>query len=491
MNFGESIDLLNKMKVISAEPPPEKGEFYIREYLYRDKYGESLALLKSITKAYKLKTKYSEKAVIEPTKPSEDKKLPKQAKVPKNVEVKETVSKKEKSIIPIKESIEKNQKQVEEAIKKPVKEKTPNVEELFEGPESNAEKIVPTKPKDIKAELNEELTVEQPSNVNMDEEAIGFKKEEVKDVKPLLGLDIPTASEAEKLAEERIKSLEKSAEPMSKDEISKRIISLTQKLLKERNSEEARAIKAEIAKLREMRKGNTSNANNEEELKKIMVDDMKHAIEEIIAAYHIYDGLEDKGKVSEELHKAVDAYVKYLKKLHEGYRKASGLNIKIDYSDLINLPVNLGAVESGVIPGSTLPEKLEESYKEAQNEKINTDITENVEKEKIEKEERVKKVSIDNPPLQQNNSIQQEAVQPAVKEETVKKEPSKVEKLKAKLADMREAQLLHELGARDKKSFAAYIRGEIDKKEAINRAKRLIAEEEGLSDEEIEEVLEK
>ena len=51
------------------------------------------------------------------------------------------------------------------------------------------------------------------------------------------------------------------------------------------------------------------------------------------------------------------------------------------------------------------------------------------------------------------------------------------------ITGMREAELLHELGARDRKAFLLYIKGEMDKSTAIAHARRGIAKERGLPDE--------
>jgi hypothetical protein len=53
----------------------------------------------------------------------------------------------------------------------------------------------------------------------------------------------------------------------------------------------------------------------------------------------------------------------------------------------------------------------------------------------------------------------------------------------SEISGMKEAELLHELGARDRKAFLLYIKGEMDKSTAIAHARRGIAKERGLPDE--------
>jgi ribosomal protein S20 len=66
----------------------------------------------------------------------------------------------------------------------------------------------------------------------------------------------------------------------------------------------------------------------------------------------------------------------------------------------------------------------------------------------------------------QIKQVKQEAVNKSSFSETIKE-----------ITNMREAELLHELSARDRKSFLAYIKGELSKTDAIIMAKRSIAKE--------------
>ncbi|MEM4296369.1 MAG: hypothetical protein QXP22_02170 [Candidatus Anstonellales archaeon] len=344
-----------------------------------------------------------------------------------------------------------NVKQQREAKIAEIKEKTQEekVETKTEKPEYGKEQKKEQKEEAKVAEKIERMEKIETDNLKKE---MPFKKDNMKDnmkEKPGLGLSIPKKEQALEEANKRVETLKTSYEGLSKSQLSAKLIQLTTELLKEKQEQKRVVIKAEIEKIKALIEGK-GKEDNEKQIETMLKNDIEKAVNTIKAAAN-----EQKQHMSEqELYEAIKAaaneYKDYLKTMHNAIIEMIKVPLKEpDYSSIDNL-VN------------EYKPKEKEEKKEVKEEIVAMPIEETKEKKEIISEE-----------------VKQEQI--------VEEKKTKREEIMEKINAMKEAQLLHELGAKDRKVFYSYLRGEISKQDAIKRAKQLIAIEMGMNEQEAKE----
>ncbi len=448
--YTSYVNLIKRMKRVEGEPPSrEQGHYLIREYMESRGYGEALALLRNIRKAYIIKREYAGKRKAKGLGQKKSLSLPNLPK--KQVQVKENVVQAQEKIHGTVPSAIPSTTAAKKGLKQKAKQKAKARISKGQRQAVTAPAKIPTgvpfqnQPNQGQQGQQVAQITEAPRPKQQLERLI-FKKEEgeAEIVKPLLGLHVPQTGEAEALAVKRVEALKGSGKALSLSEMSKQLIILTQQLLREKDAEKRATIREQISHLKEQIKAARSGKQVKTEsievrLKKLMKDDVDRAVSEVKSALKIYDGLEDRAHVCKETKKAIDAYINYLESLHAAYIKQAGIKA-----------ANL----SQFIDYSLLNEIVEECRKGSKESKEGTaERTEGEAGRSLKKEE--------------EESKQGES------------EKSSVDVIKKRLASMREAQLLHELSVRDRDSFLSYIRGELPKTDALKKAKLLIVQDMG------------
>ncbi|MEM4331151.1 MAG: hypothetical protein QXI89_00050, partial [Candidatus Anstonellales archaeon] len=130
-------------------------------------------------------------------------------------------------------------------------------------------------------------------------------------------------------------------------------------------------------------------------------------------------------------------------------------------------------------------EMIKVPLKEPDYSSIDNLVNEYKPKEKEEKTE--VKEEIVAMPIEETKEKKEIISEEVKQEQIVEEKKTKREEIMEKINAMKEAQLLHELGAKDRKVFYSYLRGEISKQDAIKRAKQLIAIEMGMNEQEAKE----
>jgi hypothetical protein len=448
MNWDEALTIINKSKPASNAPEKESGYYLISEVVNIFLYSDLLNMYRNIERSQKIVSSLGiEKMPEKPKMPTlketrEEIKTAKDKTMEKKREI-EQISK-EKS-----KEEEKEEKQVKQDIKQDIK--------IEEGIEKEEIKV-----KELPEEKQENVVIEQTDRLK---NAMIFKKD-IMGSESYKGLHvaIPTKEQADEEAKRRASSLiskDQELLNMSKSELSSRLVKLTTELLKEKQEQKRVLIKAEIEKIKAAIEGRQKQMPVEDQIEKIIKDDINKAIETIKAAANAQKGKLSDGELYNAVNETVNAYKEYLIFLHTKTVEYLKIPFKqVDYSAFDAL-VN------------------EYKVKEMAKEEIKTGI------EKKEMKEEVKEIS------ENEQEIKPEIEEASKKQQEEQKEQilSKEEEVIKAINSMKEAQLLHELGARDRKTFYSYLRGEITKQEALKKAKIIFAIEMGLTKEQAESLI--
>ncbi len=294
-------------------------------------------------------------------------------------------------------------------------------------------------------------------------------------IEPSLSLPKLLSFNIEERAEEEVRDVleAKTTSSVDKSELTQRILALTKEFLSEKDIKKKRKISEEIRRLKQSVALQSSkkvdllnilSKRQQDEVKQIL-DEIKEEVETNIEACRkeYEQALLLAGNDASLINRINEQFIKDLNiiesQLTNVVRKA------LDFVKRLHLMELEKFVEKESIP----PEKTEEIYKsiEGYEELFNKLFVEL--KELIERQKRDIKVTLE-------SSF----------EETSQEEKRNVEDIVREVKDTREAVLLHTLRAKNRKVFFDYLKGTIPKEEALQIARRLLAKEMGLSDEEVD-----
>ncbi|MCX6773830.1 MAG: hypothetical protein NTY68_02415 [Candidatus Micrarchaeota archaeon] len=237
-----------------------------------------------------------------------------------------------------------------------------------------------------------------------------------------------------------------------KIEITRRLLELTKLKISEKNLENKKKIDSEIMLLKDRMKMDKTKTSSD--LPAMVLGHLSTELDSII------DNLES----------SIDSSMKELKSKYESARSSASDD-----------PALLAKIDTQFFKDSnSLAEETSESISKSKtflislhSREIDNSVAKGIftkDKGELEKSRIAKEYSSRFSALlskaDQIRQVKQEAVNKSSFSETIKE-----------ITNMREAELLHELSARDRKSFLAYIKGELSKTDAIIMAKRSIAKE--------------
>jgi|GEM_PF-5662299 len=264
-----------------------------------------------------------------------------------------------------------------------------------------------------------------------------------------------------KKAEEDISSINESVKSsvyQDKLDITKRLLELTKMKIGEKDLEKKKKIDSEIMLLRDRMKG-----------EKVKTADLPSLVKSHLSS-EIESGVN-------ELAESLDATSKELKSKYENAKKiAEGDNVLISRIEIqfVN-DSNYVAIEYSRIIDETAKFFIELHCKKV-DVALSKDIFDRKEAESL-------KDAITKGYPDRFGAVRDRITAIRQKKQELITSSDVLSAVVNEITGMKEAELLHELGARDRKAFLLYIKGEMDKSTAIAHARRGIAKEKGLPDE--------
>ncbi len=264
-----------------------------------------------------------------------------------------------------------------------------------------------------------------------------------------------------KKAEEDISSINESVKSnvyQDRIDITKRLLELTKMKIGEKNLEKKKKIDSEIMLLRDRMKG-----------EKVKTADLPSLVKSHLSS-EIESGVN-------ELAESLDATSNELKSKYENAKKiAEGDSVLLSRIEIqfVN-DSNHVAIEYSRIIGETAKFFIELHCKKV-DAALSKDIFDKKEAESL-------KDAIAKGYPGRFGAVREKINAIKEKKQELITSSDVLSAVVGEIAGMKEAELLHELGARDRKAFLLYIKGEMGKSAAIAHARRGIAKEKGLPDE--------
>jgi hypothetical protein len=391
------------------------------------------------------------------------------------------------------------QEEIEEAKPEEIEEARPKMEEEIEAPEMPApEKAEEPEELEVEAAVAapakkryEEEEIEAPEEIeskgdigelNISEEEIKKTDEEEKPIekkaaRPPSGKirvsyidehELPKVVEPEMLswdigkkAEEDIASIEegsKSTVYQDKIDITKRLLELTKLKIREKDLSKKKKIDAEIVLLRDRMKG-----------EKVKTADLPSIVKN-----HLSSEME---AAASELSESIDTTVAELKSKYESAKRIAEGDSEL-----------LGKIEMQFVSDSNyvseeyagVIDRAAKFFVGFHCKKVDAALERDI---FTKKEAEPMKSSIREEYSAKFAEIREKIDALRQKKKELVASSDALSAIVKEIAAMKEAELLHELGARDRRAFLLYIKGEMDKSTAIAHARRSIAKEKGLPDE--------
>ncbi len=281
-----------------------------------------------------------------------------------------------------------------------------------------------------------------------------------------------------------------SSKKVSKAELSKRLVELTRLFLKAKTREERNKIRSEIVEIKhalkskeERKKINPLSMLKERQLSSLskIIDDFyslySSEIEKVKSSYDEAISLNPSGNLRDKINEFKEKDISLIKsKLEEEIENCK--------SKLMELHLKEVALLSEKVK---LKDKEVEGYKEEISE-IYRDRFDSLKQKILSLIENTFKSEEPSSSFQSNVSVEQE-----VEKEEVPQQVSPIEDIKKDLQSLGDANWLHYLGKANRRLFWKYVRGEMNKEEAIKKSKELYIKEKaksfGLSDSDTQELM--
>jgi hypothetical protein len=265
----------------------------------------------------------------------------------------------------------------------------------------------------------------------------------------------------EKKAEEEIKGIEENAKSSTyqdKVDITKRLLELTKMKISEKDLERKRKIDSEIMLLKDRMKG-----------EKVKTADLP-----ALVRHHLSSEVES---AAGELAESLDSISNEYKSKYENAKKIAG-----DDSGLISrIEIQFVDDSNQIAEGySRILSDTVKLFVAFHSRKVDSALAKNI---FDKKDADAMKASIRQDYPEKFSSVRSRIDLIRAKKQEIIKSSDALSAVVAEISGMKEAELLHELGARDRKAFLLYIKGEMSKSSAIAHARREIAKNRGLPDE--------